>query len=462
MVTKSDKISPFMLAMITIALIVTLRGSPMIATHGLSSIFFYGFSAILFLLPVSMIAAEMATGWPEKGGIFLWVGKAFGNKWGFFATFMQWIPIVIFYPTALSFLAANMAYLIDPALAENKYYVLSMVLVIFWAATFINFRGLKTSGLISTICVVIGTLIPAAILMICGILYLFQGNASQIVFSFKNIIPDLSNVQNIVFLAGTLLLFAGMEISAVHVKEVDDPQKNYPKAIAMAASVIVLVSVLSTLSIAIVIPKQDISLVAGVLQAFSHFFNIFNLSFLTPMIALLISIGALGQVLSMILGPSKAMLASANRGDLPPFFKKVNAHNIPVNILITQGIIVSIFSIIFLMMPSVSSGFWILSVLVIELYLIMYFFFYTAAIKLRYKYPEVKRAFRIPGGKYFGMWLVALIGLIVALFVFIISFFPPLNLKTGSPVFFVGFLIISILIIGSIPLLVYKFKDKWK
>ena len=278
MLRKSDKISPFMLAMITLALIVTLRGLPMMARYGLSSVFFYAFSAIFFLIPVSLIAAELATAWPEKGGIFLWVAKAFGNKWGFFAVFMQWIPVVIWYPTALSFIAANVAYLFNPALAENKYYALAMVLTIFWTATLINFRGLKASGIISTICVIIGTLLPAGIIIFCGVLWMAKGGALQIAFSWKNLIPDLSNVQNIVFLAGSLLLFAGMEISAVHVKEVENPQKGYPKAILMAVSVILFVSVLGTLSIAVVIPKSEISLVAGVLQAFSFFLSSFQSS----------------------------------------------------------------------------------------------------------------------------------------------------------------------------------------
>ena len=163
----------------------------------------------------------------------------------------------------------------------------------------------------------------------------------------------------------------------------------------------------------------------------------------------------------MILGPSKAMLASANRGDLPPFFKKVNANNIPVNILITQGIIVTLFSFVFLFMPSVSSSFWILSVLVIELYLIMYFFLYAAAIRLRYKYPDTKRIFKVPFGKYFGMWLVASIGFLAALFVFLISFLPPLDLPTGSNFFFIGFLVIGMIVLSSIPLLIHRFKSKW-
>lgn len=458
---KSAKISPFTLAMITMAIIVTLRGLPLLAKHGFSSVFFFGFSAIFFLIPVSLIAAELATAWPEKGGIFLWVEKAFGDKWGFLATFMQWIPIVIWYPTALSFIAASISYLFAPELAENKYYVIGMVLVIYWAATFINFQGLKTSGKIASLCVIFGTMLPAVLIIFSGVFWLIKGHPSQISFSLSSMIPDLSNIQNIVFLAGALLLFGGVEISAVHVNDVDQPKKNYPKAILLAVIVILLVNILGTLSIAIVVPKNDISLVAGVLQAFTYFFKKFNLHYLIPLLAALIAFGAMGQVLSMILGPSKAMLESARRGDIPPWFKKVNKNDIPVNILITQGIIVTFFSFIFLLMPSVSSSFWILSALVIQLYLIMYLLFYASGIRLKYKYPKVQRPYEVPGKKI-GMWIVASIGIIAAIFVFFITFLPPLDLAIGSPIFYIGFLVIGIIVMVSLPLIIYSCKKKWK
>lgn len=457
---KSNKISPFTLAMITMAIIVTLRGLPLLAKHGFSSIFFFGFSAIFFLIPVGLIAAELATAWPEKGGIFLWVAKAFGDKWGFLATFMQWIPIVIWYPTALSYIAASLSYLFNPELAENKYYVIAMVLIIYWGATFINFKGLKTSGKIATLCVIFGTMLPAFLIIVSGVFWLIQGHPSQIPFSFSAMFPDFSNVQNIVFLAGAFLLFGGMEISAVHVQDVENPRKNYPKAILLAAIVILLVNILGTLSIAIVIPKDEISLVAGVLQGFTYFFQKFNITFLVPLLAALIAMGAMGQVLSMILGPTKSMLESARRGDIPPWFKKVNENDIPVNILVTQGIIVTLFSLIFLLMPSVSSSFWILSALVIQLYLIMYLLFYASAIKLKYKFPKIERPYEVPG-KRLGMWIVAGVGFVVATIVFFITFWPPLDLPTGSPLFYVGFLVLSTVFMVALPLVIYSFKHKW-
>lgn len=56
--------------MLNIVAVVSLRGLPAEAEYGLSSIFYYIFAAIVFLVPVSLVAAELATGWSEKGGFF--------------------------------------------------------------------------------------------------------------------------------------------------------------------------------------------------------------------------------------------------------------------------------------------------------------------------------------------------------------------------------------------------------
>ena len=62
------------LVIMNIVAVVSLRGLPSEAEYGLSSIFYYIFAAIFFLIPVSLVAAELATGWSEKGGVFRWVG----------------------------------------------------------------------------------------------------------------------------------------------------------------------------------------------------------------------------------------------------------------------------------------------------------------------------------------------------------------------------------------------------
>ena len=109
-VKSSVKLGVFTLAMINVAAIVSLRGLPSEAVYGLSSIFYYVFAAIFFLIPTSLVAAELATGWPENGGVFRWVGEAFGARAGFLAIFLQWVESTIWFPTVLTFAAVSIAF----------------------------------------------------------------------------------------------------------------------------------------------------------------------------------------------------------------------------------------------------------------------------------------------------------------------------------------------------------------
>jgi amino acid transporter len=137
--------------------------------------------------------------------------------------------------------------------------------------------------------------------------------------------------------------------------------------------------------------------------------------------------------------------------------QKVNKSGIQINILMVQGAIVTLISLVYLLMPNVSSAFFLLTALTACLYLFMYMLLFATAIKLRFSDPDVPRAFKVPGGKL-GMIVIAGIGLLAVLFAYIILFFPPSNLKVGSPAFYVGFLVIGNLIFILLPLIINHFK----
>lgn len=242
------------LTVMNIAAVVSLRGLPSEAEYGLGSIFYYLFAAVVFLIPVSMISAELAASFPKKGGVYRWVGEAYGSRLGFLAIWLQWIQNTIWFPTVLTFSAVSIAYIganpsaAEVPLANNKIYVAIVCLVIYWGATLINLKGLSASAKISKYGGMIGTIIPAAILTVFGIIWLVEGRPLQLDTNINTLFPDLSNLNNLVLASSIFLFFAGMEMSAVHVTEIDNPQKNYPKAILSAALIAVCIFIFGTLS----------------------------------------------------------------------------------------------------------------------------------------------------------------------------------------------------------------------
>ena len=78
------KIGVMTLAIMNVAAVVSLRGLPAEAEYGLSSAFYYLFAAIVFLIPTSLVAAELAAMFSNKeGGVFRWVGEAYGKRYEF-------------------------------------------------------------------------------------------------------------------------------------------------------------------------------------------------------------------------------------------------------------------------------------------------------------------------------------------------------------------------------------------
>jgi glutamate:GABA antiporter len=452
----------FTLGMINVAAVCGIRNLPVMAEYGFSSFFFILLAAVSFFIPASLVSAELATGWPKAGGVFAWVKEAFGHRTGFLAIWLQWIENAIYYPALLSFIAATLAYIFNPDLANNKIYTLSVVLIVFWGTTFINLFGMRTSGWVSTLCVICGTLLPGMVIMGLGIEWFFSGKPLQISFDWAHFIPNLSSPDQLVFFTGIIVALLGMEMSAVHALNVKNPQKDYPKAIFLSAVIILAFYILGSLAIAIVIPQAQINLVAGSLQAFSYFVNAYGIGWLVPVMAALILIGAIGLLSTWTVGPPRGLLAAAQSGDLPPLFRRVNRHEMPVSLMIFQAFLVTSLSVLFLFMPSVNSAFWILTVLLAQLYLIMYILMFAAAIKLRYKKPDAPRPYKIPCGKA-GIWIVAGIGILGSLFTIIMGFFPPAQIPTGNAAFYISFLVIGIVVLCFAPSIILLFqKPHWK
>ena len=455
-------LSVFTLAMINVAAVSSVRNWPTIAEYGFSSLFFFALAAICFFIPVSMVSAELATGWPRLGGVFAWVKEAFGHRIGFLAVWLLWVENVIYYPALLSFIAGTIAYIIDPSLSDHMGYMLALIIGIFWLTTLANLLGMKMSGWISTFGVIAGTFIPGGVIIGLGLFWYLSGHPIQISFTLSSFFPDFSSLKQLVFFAGVLIALGGLEMSAIHARDVKDPQRNYPKAILLSAILILGLYVLGVLAVALVIPQSDINLVAGSLQAFSVFVEAYGLQWMTPLMAGLLALGAFGGLSTWIVGPSRGLLGAAQSGDLPPVFRKVNRHGMPVPLLIVQAIIVTVISLVFLVMPTVSSAYWILNALVAQLYLLMYLLLFAAAIWLRYKRPHVERTYKVPGG-IFGMWIVAGLGFLGSLFAFFVGFFPPAQIQMGSSLFYSLFLLGSIILACLAPSLILLFqKPHWK
>ena len=459
------RLSVATLAIMNVTAVVSLRGLAAESVYGLSSAFYYLFAAIVFLIPTALVAAELAAMFSDKqGGVFRWVGEAMGGRMGFLAIWIQWIQSTIWYPTVLTFGAVSIAFIgmdqsHDMALASNKVFTLIVVLAIYWTATFIALKGLDWVGKISKWGGIIGTIIPAALLIIMGIAYLVSGGTNHMDMH-ESFFPDLSKFDNLVLASGIFLFYAGMEMMGVHVMEVDNPRKNYPKAIIIGSLITVIVFIFGTFSLGFIIPASEVNLTQSLLVGFDNYLAYFKMSWASPIIAIALMFGVLAGVLTWVSGPSKGIFAVGKAGYLPPVFQKENSRGVQRNILLIQGVIVTLLSLLFVVMPSVQSFYQILSQLTALLYLIMYMLMFASAIVLRYRMPNVERPFKLGGNGL--LWFIAGIGFFGSLLAFILSFIPPAQIATGSATVWYSVLVGGALVVIVVPLIIYaNRKSQW-
>jgi len=450
----------FALAMINVAAVLSIRNFPSMAEFGWSSIGWYILGTIFFLIPISLAGAELATGWPEGGGIYAWVKQAFGEKGGFVALFCEWSNNLVWFPTVLAFIASTLAFALTPALANNPLYMFSVMMIAFWGTTAIGYFGPEVTAKFSNVGVILGSIIPAVLIILFGIWWVVSGAATVLpAFTPGAIIPQLS-LATIPFFSTIILLFAGMEMAGFHALETRNPQKDYPKAMAFSAIIIFACTVLGTLAIAFVIPASQLNLASGVMQAIQFFFVAANLPWLVAPMAVLMTLGGVVLLAAWLIGPAKGLGVVALEGNMPPVFNRHNKYGSPVAILVTQALIGSVISLLYVFLPSVNQAYWILSAMTTELLCIVYVLVFAALIKLRYSKPDQPRPFTIPGGKA-GIWLVGGLGGIGVIFAFIVGLMPP-AFFTNAPVY-IGSVLLGTFLLAVPPLVFLKFrKASWK
>jgi amino acid transporter len=453
-VSSSNKkiLGPFALAMIAVVAIIDLRGLPMMASYGLSAIFVYGVAMALFLIPSGLVCAELSTHKQESGGMYAWIRDSFGEKVGFVAIWLEWLNNVIGFPASLSFISVTLMYLFDPGLAEHKGMILASTLIILWLTTFFILLGMKASSRLNMLGALLGTIFPAIVITVLGFSWIILGKPTQIDLSLSHLIPTASTSNPGVF-AAIILGFGGMQIIAFHTANAKNPARDYPRAIFAAVGIIFAITLFSSVAVALVVPHSELNIISGLIDGFKRIFTAFNMPWATPVVVLLIVFSLLATLNAWFLGPARGLVVAAENGLFPRIFAYNNKRDMPVNILLLQAVICTLLSAVFLYMPDVSSGFWILLNLSSQSALMVYILIFAAGIRQRYlrRSMDVSEGYVIPGGMW-GMVLVASSGIVTCVIALICSLIPPMNINTGNIWHYEAILIGSNLVFLAIPL----------
>ena len=328
-------------------------------------------------IPVSLVAAELTTAIPVEGGFYRWVRASFGDFWGFLAGWWNWSASWLLggsYAVLFSDYLANYF----PFLAGWKHYAVSVALISVLA--YVNTRGIQMVGRVATV-LEISVLIP--VLLLCVI-----GAARWRYNPFHPFVPPHVPPFQVfgVGLALGLWLYSGYEQCSSVAEEIENPQRSYPRALAIVVPLSVATYFLPALfSLAALGNWQEWN--TAYLSTAAKLIGGGWLGFLMTAAAMLGNVSLLNAT---VLTSTRMPSSMAEDGYLPPVFAaKHKKFGTPwIAILISSAIYALL---AFHTLAQLLTVYVWLRILVTVLTVL-------AAWRLRKARPEVKRPFRIPWG----------------------------------------------------------------
>ncbi|MCF1428731.1 MAG: amino acid permease [Shewanella sp.] len=460
-VTSAKHLSLFGFFALTATMVMTVYEYPTFASSGISLVFYLVVAGIFWFLPVALCAAEMATieGW-DKGGVYTWSGKSLGEEWGFANIFFQWFQITVGFVTMIYFILGALSYVLDwPALNNDPLVRFIGVMIIFWGLTLSQFGGTRMTAVISKFGFVVGIAIPALILFALTLGFFVTGGISDMTLSLDAMLPDFTQLNTLVVFVSFILGYAGIEASAPHANEMTNVKRDYPIAIILLVLLAIALNTIGGIAIGAVIPEASLGLSTGVIQGFEGLFGHFwqHTEWAVRIMAILIAFGVCAEVSAWVVGPSWGMLEAGKAGLLPAKLAETNSADVPINFLIVQGLIVSVWAAVLTFGGGANVSFFTAISLTVVIYVVGYIIFFVAYFKVVTCHQDLPRAFEIPGG-HFVKLLVALSGLVISVLALGISFIPPSQLSSERAASeYMTILVISFLVTVCLPFVIYHY-----
>ncbi len=280
--------------------------------------------AVLFFLPLSLFIAELASVKDAgSAGIYTWIKMGLGEKWAFVGTWSYFVS-TLFY---LQMVFARVPVMISwTVFGENRFTdesahllpYMSIFLAIF--LTFVASRGVEKFSKISDVGGKL-TLAITVIFIVFAFVGLAMGTPSQTEFTAEALTPTFDTVYFATF-SWLLLAVAGAEVGGTYVKNMEEPKKNFPKAIFIATFLIGFAYVIGSVAVLLVASPETIQ-EAGVKDAAYVVYEILadnfgmNGKIIIRIYALILTITSVAAYIVWMESPLRALFSEVPEGTFP-------------------------------------------------------------------------------------------------------------------------------------------------
>lgn len=382
------------MTLFTVAAILVIDTLAPSAAIGPSSISWWIITLVLFFIPYGLITAELGTTYPEQGGLYVWVRNAFGERWAARTTWLYWINVALWMPSVYVLFAGMFAQLFIPDLSLWGQILIGILMT--WVTVMIGIIALDIGKWVPNI----GALMKALLMLVIGIgafVYASQhGVANDL--SFRNILPRWD--AGLYFLPVIVYNFMGFELMSGAGEEMQNPQRDIPRAIITAGLLIAFFYLMGTIGMLMALPTEQLGLVTGIIDTLRI---LFGESGIGGFIVTILGVGALYTFLTNMvtwtMGANRTAAEAASEGELPAFFGQLHPVNkTPVGAYVLTGVISSAVLVIYgLMAATAEDLFWSLFAFSSIVFLMPYLAMFPAFLKLRRTDANRPRPYRVPG-----------------------------------------------------------------
>lgn len=398
------------MTLFTVCAIIVIDTLAASASIGASTISWWLITLVLFFIPYGLVTAELGTTYTEQGGLYVWIKRAFGEKWAARSTWYYWINVALWMPSVYILFAGMFAQMFFPEM--SLWLQIGIGILMTWITVWIGTITLEAGKWVPNI----GAFIKAAIMLVLGIggiLYAARNGVANDL-SLTAILPSWD--AGLAFLPVIVYNFMGFELMSGAAEEMENPGKDILSAILTAGALIAFFYILATVGILLALPLDQLGLVSGIIDTLKAILGDSGIGGIAVMV---LGIGALytflANMVTWTMGANRTAAEAANEGELPAIFGRLHPVNkTPVGAYLLTGVISTLVLVVYgFMAGSNEELFWTLFAFSSIIFLLPYLALFPAFLKLRATDTNAKRPFQIPGG----MPLAATIAVICEIFI---------------------------------------------
>lgn len=408
------------LVLLFVVAITNLNIVPTVAAGGPVTIWLWLAALLLFFWPQGVAVIELSQLYPGEGGVYLWTKKVFGDFHGFLSGWCYWTNNVFYVPTVVLYLVGISVYVAGPDaawLADDRRFTFTASFMLLWLLVALNVRGLGVGKWVNNLGG-IGTALAASALIGLAAVSLARHGSRLALADFGLGGRDWTVISSF----GTICFaLVGLELASVMGDEIREPRRILPGAVLWGGAVSGLLYMGATLAVLAALPRKEIGVVQGILQAVSRMAKDIGLAWAVPPLALVLSLSIAGIASAWLAGSARIPFVAGLDRYLPNALGRVHPrYGSPYVALIVHAVLSSLFLAMSFAEATVQEAFVTMLALAVVLQLVPFLYVYAALLRMAW--------IGSPAPVYFGkrsLALAGLSGLATTALGMVVAFLPP-------------------------------------